>query len=93
MYCDNEAVVKTMVYQKPQDSDLQRCLREYLFLACKFHFQPVFLRISTGDNDIADFISRVHDPEAITAKFEAKGLTDMTQIHAADEVFDFVADW
>ena len=93
VYCDNEAVVKTMVYQKPQDSDLQRCVREFLFLACKFHFQPIFLRISTGDNDIADFISRVHDPEAIAAKFKARGLTDMKQILAADEVFDFVADW
>ena len=93
IYCDNEAVVKTMVYQKPQDPELQKCLREMLFYACKFHFQPVFLRISTEDNDIADFISRVHDPEAITAKFIARGLNDMKQIDVPDEMFDFLADW
>ena len=93
IYCDNEAVVKTMVYQKPQDKDLQKCLREMLLLACKFHFQPVFLRISTVDNDIADFISRRHEPEAVKAKFEARGLFDMKEIIVTDEKFNFVADW
>ena len=93
IYCDNEAVVKTMVYQKPQDQELQRCLREMLFIACKFHFQPVFLRISTVENDIADFISRRHEPEAIKAKFQSRGLLDMKEITAHDEMFEFVADW
>ena len=92
-YCDNEAVVKTMIYQKPRDSELQRCLREMLFLVCKFRFQPVFLRISTEDNDIADFISRVHDREAISAKFVDRGLPNMNHVYVPDERFDFVADW
>ena len=93
IYCDNEAVVKTMVLQKPQDPGLQKCLREMVFLACKFHFQPVFLRITTVDNDIADFISRRHDSEAIKSKFELRGLTNMKEIIAHDEMFDFVSDW
>ena len=93
IYCDNEAVVKTMVYQKPQDPTLQKCLREMLYLACKFRFQPVFLRISTEDNDIADFISRVHDHDAIAAKFEARGLKHMNEVNVPDEMFEFVADW
>ena len=33
IYCDNEAVVKIMVLQKPQDPGLQKCLREMVFLA------------------------------------------------------------
>ena len=93
IYCDNEAVVKTMVYEKPQDTDLQKCLREMLFYACKFHFQPVFLRISTDDNDIADFISRNYNYDDIIAKFSARGLSNMKQIPVADDLFDFVADW
>ena len=93
IYCDNEAVVKSMIYQKPQDPELQKCLREMLFLACKFHFQPIFLRISTDDNDIADFISRVHDPVEITAKFAARGLTNMKYVNLEDDYFNFVADW
>ena len=60
-----------------------------LFLACKFHFQPVFLRISTADNDIADFISRRHDSDAIKAKFESRGLFDMEKITVSDDKFEF----
>ena len=93
IYCDNEAVVKSMVYQKPQDSELQKCLREMLFYVCKYHFQLVFLRITTSDNDIADFISRVHDANQIAAKFERRGLCDMKQLHVPDDYFDFKADW
>jgi len=58
-----------------------------------FHFQPVFLRISTEENDIADFISRSHEPEAIEAKFKAKGLHNMKEVTVSDEDFEFVADW
>ena len=93
IYCDNEAVVKTMVYQKPQDPELQKCLREMLFQACRFRFQPVFLRVTTEANDIADYLSRIHDHQSISAKFEAKGLTNMVPINVSDEIFDFVADW
>ena len=93
IYCDNEAVVKTMVYQKPQDHELQKCLREMLYLACKFHFQPIFLRITTDENDIADFISRRHDPEAIRSKFKSRGLANMKEIVVPDEMFEYVADW
>ena len=68
---------------------MQKCLHEMLFLACKFHFQPVFLRISTADNDIADFISRRHDSDAIKAKFESRGLFDMEKITVSDDKFEF----
>ena len=67
---------------------MQKCLREMLFLACKFHFQPVFLRISTADNDIADFISRRHDSDAIKAKFESRGLFDSEKITVSDDKFE-----
>ena len=93
LYCDNEAVVKTMIYQKPQDTELQKCLREMLYYVCKFRFQPVFLRVSTDDNDIADYISRVHDPLLIQTKFESRKLLNMTAINIPDVMFDFVADW
>ena len=93
VYCDNEAVVKTMTYQKPKDPQLQKYLREMLFLVCKFRFQPVFLRITTDDNDLADFISRNHDPEANEAKFKAKGLHNMKEVSVPDELFEFVAEW
>ena len=93
IYCDNEAVVKTMIYQKPKDPELQKCLREILFHACRYKFQPVFLRVTTDDNDIADFISRIHDHDAINNKFEKRGLNNMKAIEVPDDMFNFVADW
>ena len=93
IYCDNEAVVKTMVHQKPQDQNLQKCLREMLFLVCKFRFQPIFLRITTTDNDLADYISRSHNAKDIVAKFDSRGLTNMKELLVPDELFDFTADW
>ena len=92
-YCDNEAVVKTMIYQKPKDPELQKCLREMLFIVCKYRFQPVFLRVTTEDNDIADYISRIHEVKAIQIKFDTRGLPNMVPITVLDEMFDFVADW
>ena len=93
LYCDNEAVCKTIIYQKPQDPELQRCLREFFFLVCKYRFQPVILRVSTKDNDIADFISRVYDEPSINKMFLDKGLSDMKNIKIEDNMFNFVADW
>ena len=66
---------------------------EMLYLVCKFRFQPVFMRITTVDNDIADHISRVHDPETIDAKFKSRGLHSMKEVVVPDGHFDFVADW
>ena len=37
IYCDNEAVCKTIIQQKPKDQELQRCPREFLYLVCKFN--------------------------------------------------------
>ena len=93
IYCDNEAVCKTIIYQKPADQELQRCLREFLFYVCKFRFQQVILRVSTTDNDIADFISRVYDEPSISKMFQEKGLSGMKHVKVEDDMFTFVDDW
>ena len=38
IYCDNDSVCDTCVYQKPKDLALQKLLREYLYWVCKFNF-------------------------------------------------------
>ena len=93
IYCDNEAVVKTITHQKPTDPELQNCLREFLYHVCVFKFQPVLLRISTTDNSVADFISRNHDPDSIQKMFMSKGITGMNQVVVDDMMFDFVGQW
>ena len=93
IYCDNEAVVKTIIHQKPTDPELQNCLREFLFHVCIFKFQPVLLRVSTSENDIADFLSRNHNQKDKQKMFESKGITGMTQVEVDDSLFDFVGTW
>ena len=93
IYCDNEAVVQTITHQKPTDVELQNCLREFFYHVCVFKFQPVVLRVSTSANDIADFISRNHDPEDITKKFLSKDITGMKPVLVDDTMFDFIGNW
>ena len=93
IYCDNEAVCKTIIHQKPKDPELQRCLREFLHYVCRYRFQPIILRVSTKDNAIADYISRVYDEVSISKMFLGKGLQGMNQVMIGDDMFNFVADW
>ena len=93
IYCDNEAVVKTVTNQKPTDKELQNCLREFFFHVCAFKFQPVLIRISSCDNSVADFISRNHDPEAIGKMFLSKDIMEMKEVKVDDKMFEFIGDW
>ena len=93
IYCDNEAVVKTVTNQKPTDKELQNCLREFFFHVCTFKFQPVLIRISSFENSVADFISRNHDSEAIGKMFLSKDIMDMTEVKVDDKMFEFIGDW
>ena len=93
IYCDNESCVQTITHQKPSDPALQECLRELFYHACCFKFQPVLLRVSTKDNDIADFISRNHNKHDIEAKFLSKGFSSMKPVEITDTMFTFIGDW
>ena len=92
-YCDNEACVKTITHQKPSDPARQACLREFFYHACHFKFQPVVLRISSEENDIADFLSRNHNEDDIAAKFLSRGIHTMTPVEITHDMFSFVGDW
>ena len=50
-------------------------------------------KISTGDNIIADHISRRHDDDAAQAVFAAHGLGHMDLVDAPDRLFDLTAPW
>jgi hypothetical protein len=93
IYCDNEAVVQTIIHQKPSDPELQNCLREFFFHVCAFKFQPILLRVTTSDNDIADFLSRNNNSEDIQKMFEAKSITGMKEVKIGDDMFDFIGNW
>ena len=93
IYCDNDAVCDTCMYQKPKDLKLQHLLREFLFWVCKYNFFPIVEKIGTKENHIADYLSRVYDVELIDRYFESNGHSAQSRILIPEMWFNFQADW
>ena len=87
------AVVETITNLKPKNDEMQKYLREFLFLVTTCKFEPVMVRIPTQDNNIADFISRNHNVNDIQNMFLKNGLSSMKQISITEAMFSFTADW
>ena len=54
-----------ITFIKPKDNSMHSYLREFLFLVCRFNLSPVVSKISTKDNDIADFLSHNYTPNDV----------------------------
>ena len=93
VFCDNVAVVETLDKQKPSDPKLQELLREYLYIVCTRGFTPQFRTIGTKANEVADFISRRHDPEATQIYFSSKNLPQRTLVDVPDTFFKLQSNW
>ena len=93
IYCDNDSVCDTCVYQKPKDLALQQLLREFLFWVCRYNFFPVLQKIGTKENNVADFISRRHCPVEIDKFFKSSGYPTQTKLEIPISWFGFQADW
>ena len=84
IFCDNDAVVEELQKEKPKDPRMLELLQEFLYIVCSRKFSPVFKKIGTKENAVADFISRRHDPSAISTFFKAKCLPMRTPIEAPE---------
>lgn len=93
IYCDNDSVCDSCVYQKPKDSQMQQLLREFLYWVCRFNFFPVLQKIGTKSNNVADFISRNYNKGDINDYFESCGYYNQTKLEIPLDWFDFKADW
>ena len=93
VFYDNTAVVETLDKQKPTDPKLQELLREYLYVVCTRGFTPIFRSIGTKANDVADFISRRHDQEAIATFFTSKGHPVRSPVQVPDYMFKLNSNW
>ena len=93
VFCDNDAVVDTLEKQKPADPKLQELLREYLYVVCTRGFTPKFRKIGTKENEVADFISRRHDPAATETFFSSKGHPPRTLVEVPDHMFKLNSNW
>ena len=90
VYCDNESVVQTICSQKPKDEKMQSCLRELLFLESKYSFRIRAIHLSTKENCVADYISRIHDDKMIQKYLKSSGLKPKQRV---DIPVSFYKQW
>ena len=93
IFSDNDAVVETLEKEKPKDSRMQELLREFLYVVCVKGFTPAFRKIGTKANHEADFISRVHDNEAIGSYALKHNLPIRKPVEAPDHLFQLNSNW
>ena len=93
IFCDNDSVCDVICYLKPKAENMQMYLREFLFWVCFFNFVPVVSKISTKENDIADFLSRNFNESDANIFFEKENLPSQKLINISDSDFCFKADW
>ena len=93
VFSDNSAVVEVLDKEKPKDPRMQELLREYLYIVCTRGFTPIFRRVGTKENHIADFISRNHDQSCISSYLLSNNLPMLTWVPAPDHLFSFSSNW
>ena len=93
IFCDNDSVIEVLDKEKPKDPRMLELLKEFLYIVCTRKFTPVFKKIGTKANEVADFISRRHDPEATASFFKSKGLPPRDLIDAPDHLFKLHSNW
>ena len=93
IYCDNDVVVETLDKKKPKDPKMLELLREFLYTVCIKKFTPVFRKIGTKQNSLADFLSRCHDPDKTAQYFEKEQLPMRKLVKLPAEYFDLNSNW
>ena len=93
VFCDNVAVTEVLDKERPKDPRMLELLQEFLFIVCTRGFTPVFRKVGTKDNEVADYISRNHDPAKIASYFRLNGLPMRTPVAAPDNLFSLRANW
>ena len=93
IFSDNDAVVETLEKEKPKDSKMQELLREFLYVVCVKGFTPAFRKIGTKANHEADYMSRVHDHEAIGSYAVKHNLLIRKPVEAPDHLFQLNRNW
>ena len=93
IFSDNDAVVEVLEKEKPRDPKMLELLHEFLYIVCTRQFTPIFRKIGTKENAVADFISRCHDDSEIAAYFERKNLPMRNPVSAPEHFFTLRSNW
>ena len=84
IFSDNDSVCDVISYLKPKDPGMQMYLREFLFWVCRYNFHPIVSKISTKDNDIADFLSRNYFESDANSFFARENFPAQTKLFLTD---------
>ena len=93
IFCDNDAVVEVLDKERPKDLQLQELLREFMYVVCTRKFSPIFKKIGTKENFVADQISRSHDPDFLQEYFLKNNIPARTPIEVPDSLFLLKSNW
>ena len=93
IFCDNTAVVEVLSKERPRDPKMSDLLREFLYIVCTRKFTPIFRKIGTKENQVADFISRCHDKDQIANYFLSRQLPMRTPVVVSDSLFTLQSNW
>jgi hypothetical protein len=93
IFSDNDAVIESLEKEKPRDSEMLKLVREFMYLVCTKKFTPVFRKIGTKQNWLADFISRCHDHDSTKKFFAEKKLKEIKLLQIPDSFFNLNANW
>ena len=93
VFCDNVAVVEVLDKERPKDPRMMDLLREYLYIVCTRGFTPIFRKIGTKENEVADFISRNHDQLETASYFSSNSLPMRTCVAAPNHLFTLMSNW
>ena len=86
-------MVETLEKERPKDSKMQELLREFLYVVCVKGFTPAFRKIGTKANHEADYMSRVHDDEAIGSYAVKHNLPIRKPVEVPDHLFQLNSNW
>ena len=93
IYCDNDAVVEVLDKEKPKDEKMMALLWEFTYIFCTKGFTPVFRKVGTKNNFLADYISRCHDPDLTKKYFLEKGVPLKKKVNVPDTLFNLHCNW
>ena len=93
LFCDNDAVIESLDKQKPKDPRMQDLLREFLYIVCTRKFTPIFRKIDTKENFVADFMSRCHDENSTKIFCEKNNLPVRRLRSVPDTLFSLRSNW
>ena len=93
IFCDNDSVVEVLEKERPKDPMMLKMLQEFLFIVCTRKFTPVFRKIGSKENFVADYLSRCHDSSLIDKFCKEFNLPIRKSVTALDTLFTLRSNW